>query len=252
VDEELSRRRALPRAVIISPASDPFPPSSEVQAETIRVVHVLASRGVEAWLMTRGFIRPFALKSLTEHAGSVKVLVGLTTLDRSMQRLLEQGAASPRLRLRQIARLTQSGIRVQVALDPLFPGLTDTRANLEPVLAELARLGVRKVTAGYLFLRPGITENLQATLQPRGWDDRVLDAYAEGPMLAGDGIAPARYLPRVRRQRGYAALMALASRHGIHVQVSALSNPDFASPRPAASEAVQASLQFDEPAAALR
>lgn len=234
VEEELASQPRPPRAVFLSPSTDPFPPSIEVQAETVRVVNVLAQYGVEAWLMTRGYIRPFALHALAAQAKTVKVLVAVPTLDRGLQRILEPGTAAPRLRMRQIAWLDTAGVRVQVTLDPLVPGLTDTRANLEPLLEAVAGLGVKRVTVGYLYLRPGISENLQMALQPHGWDELVLDAYAGGPMLAGDRIAPARYLPKARRQRGYAALMTLASRHGLSVNVSALSNPDFAPAKSAA------------------
>jgi DNA repair photolyase len=229
--EELAGRRRLPRAVFVSPATDPFPPLSEVQAETIRVVDMLARRGIETWLMTRGYIRPFALQALAAHAKSVKVLVGMTTLDRPMQRILEPLAAPPRLRLKQIAQLRGTGVAVQAALDPLMPGLTDTRANLEPLLQALADVGVQHVTAGYLFLRPGIADNLVRPLQPHGWDELVLDAFAGGPLLAGDGVAPARYLAKERRQRGYAMIVSMASRLGLRVSISAMSNPDFAPPR---------------------
>jgi hypothetical protein len=51
--------------------------------------------------------------------------------------------------------------------------------------------------------------------------------------LTAGPIAPARYLPKARRQRGYAALVALAAGHGIGVSVSGTTNPDFRSPRPA-------------------
>lgn len=228
--KELDSRRTLPRAVFVSPSTDPFPPISEIQAETVRIVEVLAQRGVETWLMTRGYIRPFALKALAAYAKSVKVLIGMTTLDRPMQRVLEPLAASPRLRLRQIAQLRGMGIAVQVALDPLMPGLTDTRNSVESLLQAVADAGVQQVTAGYLFLRPAITENLVRALRPLGWDALVIDAFAGGPMLAGDGIAPARYLPKAQRQRGYAMIVSLASRLGIRVSISALSNPDFAPP----------------------
>jgi DNA repair photolyase len=229
--DELDGRRLLPRAVFVSPATDPFPPMSEVQAETVRIVDVLARRGVETWLMTRGFIRPFALQALAARAKSVKVLVGMTTLDRQLQRILEPLAAPPRLRLKQIAQLRGAGVAVQVALDPLIPGLTDTASNLEPLLHALAEVGVQHVTAGYLFLRPGITDNLVPALQPHGWDEIVVDAFAGGPMLAGEGVAPARYLSKARRQRGYAMIVSLASRLGMRVSISALSNPDFAPPQ---------------------
>jgi DNA repair photolyase len=230
--------------VFVSPSTDPFPPSSEVQAETVRVVNVLAKFGVEAWLMTRGFIRPFALRALAAQAKSVKAVVAVTTLDRGLQRVLEPGTAPPRLRLRQIAGLRRAEVRVQVALDPLLPGLTDTRGNLDSLLRAVAGLGVKQVSASYLFLRPGIVENLRTALRPRGLDESVLEAYAEGPILAVEGIAPARYLSKSRRQRGYAALMALAARHGLTVSVSALANPDFAPPRAAGTGEAQGLLHF--------
>ncbi len=101
------------------------------------------------------------------------------------------------------------------------------------MLKALAGVGVRQVTAGYLFLREGIIENLRPALERLGVTKMVLGAYARGPVLTGPGLAAARYLPRARRQRGYATLMALAAEHGIKVSVSGLTNPDFAAPRPA-------------------
>jgi hypothetical protein len=46
-------------------------------------------------------------------------------------------------------------------------------------------------------------------------------------VLSAPGLPPARYLPRGRRQRGYATLMALAADYGIGVGVSRTTNPDF-------------------------
>ena len=229
--EELARRQQKPRAVYVSPSTDPFPPLAEVQAETGRVVEALARHGVEAWLMTRGYIRPSALEVLAAHREHVKVTIGLTTTDRQLQRVLEPLAAPPRRRLRQIAQLCSLGIAMQVALEPLVPGLTDTRDNLGELLEALAALGVNRVTAGYLFLRQGIRNNLIQALQPFGWDEQVLSAFAGGPLLEAAGVAPARYLPKARRQRGYSALMALAAGLGITVHVSGVTNPDFRPPR---------------------
>jgi hypothetical protein len=88
------------------------------------------------------------------------------------------------------------------------------------------------VTAGYLFVRQGIQRNLLRDLRPHGWDEVVLPEFHKGPVLGGETIAPARYLPKARRQRGYSTLMALASRLGVRVSVSGLTNPDFQSPPP--------------------
>jgi DNA repair photolyase len=228
---ELAQRRNLPPAVLISPSSDPFAPIACVQAETAKVVEVLASQGIDTWLMTRGFIRPSVMRVLARHANRVKVTIELTTIDRVLQRLLEPLAAPPRLRIRQIAQLRTLGINVQVGLEPLIPGLTDTRQNLSALLEVLAAIGVRNVTAGYMFLRKAIAEQLNEALEPLGLESAVTDAYADGPLLASGGIAPARYLPKRFRQRGYAGLMAMAAGLGIAVRVSTTTNPDFVTAR---------------------
>ena len=55
---------------------------------------------------------------------------------------------------------------VQIALDPLVPGLTDTRVSLQPLLEALAALGVRQVSASYLVLKPDTREALLRALEP--------------------------------------------------------------------------------------
>lgn len=242
LDRELSRRRRLPRAVFLSPSTDPFPPLPEVQGEAVRVVEVLARHGVEAWLMTRGALLPEALDALAAHAALVTVTVALTTLDRRLQQVLEPLAAPPGQRVRQVAELRRRGVRVRAGVEPLLPGLTDTRENLAPLLGALAEVGVRHVTASYAFLRPGIADRLAAALEANGLDGSLAEAYARGPVLEGNGLSAARYLPKARRQRGYAALMALAADHGITVSVCGTTNPDFA-PRRAPAPADRPSLR---------
>jgi DNA repair photolyase len=90
LDAELAHRKNSPRAVFLSPSSDPFPPFNEVQAEAGRVIHVLGERGVQAWIMTRGFIRPSIVKVLAQKPHLVKVTIAMTTLNRSLQRRLSR------------------------------------------------------------------------------------------------------------------------------------------------------------------
>jgi DNA repair photolyase len=230
LERELLQRRRLPRAVYISPASDPFPPHAAAQREAVQVAGVLAEHGIDAWFMTRGYIRPTILRLLAEHAAHVKVTVALTTLNRSLQRVLEPLTAPPRLRIRQMADLRAAGISVQVALEPLLPGLTDTRENLAVLLETLAGAGVTHVKAGYAFIRSNIQEALVAALERLACAENIIQRYWGGPVLSASSLAPARYLPKKYRQRGYASLMALAAGYGITVGISALANPDFRLP----------------------
>jgi DNA repair photolyase len=225
--EELLDLPRRPRAVLVSPSTDPFPPLADIQAATSQVVEVLARHGIEAWLMTRGFIRPSALDVLRVHANRVKVTVSLTTLDRALQRALEPLTAPPRLRLKTIQALRAAGVACNAALEPLIPGVTDTRENLMPVLEALAIAGIRQVSVGYLVLTRRNERHLQQALRPMGLDSMVWDEYAHGPMLRSEGGPSGRYLPRSRRQHGYAVLMAMAAGLGMRISVNALTNPDF-------------------------
>jgi DNA repair photolyase len=196
-----------------------------VQHAAVDAVSVLSENGVETWLTTRGLIRPWALRKLAPHHEQLKVVVGLTSQDRSLQRVLEPLAAPPKLRLRQIHELLTLGIDVQVLLEPLVPDVTDRRETMLPLLEALAALGVRHVSAGYMFMRSGIETNMAEAI-----GDWVSEAYAGGPVLTSGTIGRARYLPKSRRQRGYAALMSLAAPLGIEVSISSATNPDFCTP----------------------
>ncbi len=219
-----------PRAVHLCPAADPFPPLAPVQEMAAEAVALLAAHGVEAWLMTRGEPLPSILDAIARHAATVRFTVALPTLAETPSRLLEAGAATPVRRLALIDALRERGIAVQAAIDPLVPGLTDTPEALGPLLAALASRGIKTVSAGYLFLRQGIADRMKEEL-PADVAARILEEFARGPVLTAPGLAAARFLPRARRQRGYAMLISQASRHGVEVKVSALTNPDFAPPR---------------------
>lgn len=230
LQDELSRVR--PRAVYLCPGADPFPPLPAVQEATVEVVEMLASHGVESWLMTRGEVMPSVMQRLRSLSSSVRFTVALPTLHAATAALLEADAAPPEVRLDMIGLLREQGFSVTVALDPLVPQMTDTPESLNPLLDALATRGVTTLTASYLFLRTNIIEQMKAAL-PGDVCSAVLTAYEGGPVLSGTGLAGARYLPRSRRQRGYATLIALAARRGVKVTVSALTNPDFTPTRPA-------------------
>jgi DNA repair photolyase len=233
--EELLDQPRKPGAVFVSPTTDPFPPLQEIQDETARVVEILARHRCDVWLMTRGFIRRPALEVLCRHADRVKVTVAITTMNRTLQRALEPLTAPPNLRLRTIHSLRESGIVCNAALEPLIPGVTDTRDNLLPVLESLSQAGVRQITVGYMVLHPRAEKHITSALRPHGLDTMVMEEYARGPILRREHGLAGKYLPRSRRQHGYAAVMAMGAALGLRVSVNALTNPDFGAVQPPCS-----------------
>src|SRR5712691_158042 len=169
--EELEFRSDHPTIVLIGPDADPLLPFPDVQNEIARIIEVLANRDIIAWLSTRNTPLPPVMETIARHPDLVRVTVSLTTVDRDLQTVIEPDAASAEQRLALIAELRQLNIPVEVNVDPLLPGLTDTRDKLWALLERLAALDVQQITAGYLVLRPGVRERLHEALEPHGWAD---------------------------------------------------------------------------------
>ena len=229
---ELDFRRDRPRLVLVGPEIDPFPADPDGQQETVRIVEMLAKRDIIAWLSTRRTPMAAVLDALTQYRSQLRITVAITAVDPGIQRAVEPDAAPTEERLAFIAELQRREVPVEVNLDPLLPGLTDTQDKLWVLLEQLAACDVRQITAGYLVLRPGVRERLQDGLATHGWAEIVLGAFHDGTTFR-DGPNPAAvYLSKAKRQRGYAALMATATEFDISTRLSSLANPDFRPPRP--------------------
>jgi DNA repair photolyase len=232
-----------PRLVVLSPTSDPLPPNRELRALAVRVVRMLLGRGIEVLLMTRGRVPAALIEVMAAAPDLSQVALGLNSLDRGLVRRLEPLAAPPLLRLRGLTRLIEAGVRVEVRLEPLIAGLTDTRENLMPLFATLGRAGVRRVVAHYLFLHPAMTGTLNEALTPLGLAEKLADAYEGGPVFPVGTLGPTKHLPLETRRAGLACLTAWGAEHGLLVETGAAQNPDLRraeAPGPAASAATMA------------
>ncbi len=220
VETELKRKRHKPGRVYFSPSSDAFQPVPDVLDVTYRTMANLLEHGVEVAFLTKGVVSERFGRLFADARVKVFAQVGITTLDEDIRRAIEPDAASAMQRLETISRLARNGASVRARLDPLIPGLTDTDENLEPLLVELHRRGVRNVAASYLFLRPGFGQRLShmpGLANATGW---TWHRFADG--VGGGKMIDAEY----RRER-VARLASLAAVHGIDTHICACKNSDL-------------------------
>jgi DNA repair photolyase len=215
------------RRVVLSPGSDPLPLNRGVRAEAVRAAEAVLNRGVELVVMTRGRVPRALLDVLASHPGRASIALGLTTLSKPLSRALEPRAASPRGRLRDLARLSAAGIEVEARVEPLIAGLTDTRENLLPLFRALSAAGVGRVVAHYLFLHPSMTASLTTALEPLGHAERLIDEFEGGPTFALGTIGTTKHLPREARRTGLARLIAWGAECGLAVSTGSAQNPDL-------------------------
>lgn len=222
---ELAHKRRKPRRVYFSPSSDAFQYLPQVQDVSQRSMQVLLSAGIEVAFLTKGFVKREFLGLFRAHAPRVFAQVGITTLDRRLWRTFEPRTAPPEKRVATIRSLLEIGVHATARLDPLIPDLTDTDANILPLLEALHRAGVRQVAASYLFLRPAFAARLMAQLRStvlagvlRSWTyQRFAGDCAGGTMVTLE-----------ERRRRFSRLSALAESIGIRINPCRCKNPELA------------------------
>ncbi len=151
LEAELSKKSWKPRVIALSGVTDPYQPIERDMRLTRACLEVLARFKNPATIITKNRMVTRDADILAELASDNKagVMISLTTLDLSLNRILEPRTSSPTQRLQAIQQLSEAGIPVGVLLAPIIPGITDHEI---PALLSAAReAGARH--AGYIMLR---------------------------------------------------------------------------------------------------
>lgn len=156
-------REEFPPVVYLSYASDPLG-NQELITNTITVIKKLFSHHVHILLITKGFFTDELLQVIRIRPDLMEVQVGVTNCDDKRNKIIEPGAPSYEKRRENLKKLAAvKGLRsLVVRLDPLFPGIDDTKENIKAVIGDAADLGVKRAVMSYLVLTPGMKENLRA------------------------------------------------------------------------------------------
>lgn len=147
-------------------------------------------------ILTKGTLLRRDLPRLQQAAEVVPVGVGVSIAigDPSLHELVEPGTPSPRARLNLVRDLTAAGIRCGVMVAPVLPWITDSRADLDRLLGEIAAAGACGATVLPLHLVPGARE----------WYFRWLEHHRPSlvgryrALYGGDAYVPDWYQQRLR------------------------------------------------------
>ena len=229
LENELNRKRKIPEFVYFSPSCDAFQPVKQVLDTTYRLMALLLKRGIGVSFLTKGRIPDRFIALFESHSDNVNAHIGITTLNRQIQKQIEPHAATPGSRLKNTRALVQIGILPEVRFDPLIPGLTDPVSNLEPLLNILGGLGIKRAGLNYLFLRPIINRNIREDLGNTKVMEKIAQAFYDNvdmQLLASKSRVKALSLDF--RQKQYKYISLLAKPYGIETYVCGYKNPDVA------------------------
>ena len=205
----LSRTPIGADQIALGTATDPYQPAERKFGLTRSMLEVFAKvGGINLSITTKSALIARDLDLLVEinRRSTLSVNFSLITLNRRLQRVLEPRAPRPALRLGAIRKLSEAGIRCNVLMMPMIPGLTDAPAAIEALIRAARRAGAAAVWWRSLFLMPAaarrflpfIKQNFPAEdARMSAWYGRA--AYA--PHSYDESLRP--IFDRLKRKYGY-------------------------------------------------
>ncbi len=159
-------------------------------------------------ILTKGtlVLRDIELLGAAAEVTEVGLNVSAGIVDKELSRLIEPGTPSPDRRLAACAALNERGLPCGVLMGPVLPFLTDSPAQLDLAVREIAATGATHVSAIVLHLRTGAREWFEAWLRECYPD--LVPAYAQ--LYGGRAYAPATYQAAISAQ-----VAELARKYGV-------------------------------------
>jgi DNA repair photolyase len=159
-------------------------------------------------ILTKGTLILRDIELLAEAAEITEVGLNVSAgfIDKDLWRSIEPGTPAPARRLEACAALNERGLSCGVLMGPVVPFLTDSPAQLEATVRQIAATGARHVMPIVLHLRPGTRDWFLGWLGAKhpGLVDRYLELYGHGA-----------YTPKAYQARIAGQVRELAEKHGI-------------------------------------
>jgi DNA repair photolyase len=191
------------------------------------IIRALSDAANPFSILTKGtlILRDIDLLAEAAEVTEVGLNVSAGFVDKDLWRSIEPGTPAPARRLEACAALNERGLRCGVLMGPVVPFLSDSPAQLDEAVRQIAAAGATHVTPIVLHLRPGTREWFFAWLRTHhpGLVDRYLDLYS------GGAYAPKAYQNRIAGQ-----VRELAEKHGVARPrpAAASGRPVLSAPRP--------------------
>jgi DNA repair photolyase len=154
VRTELAKRSWKHEQVAIGTVTDPYQPLEGRYRLTRGVLEALRDYDTPAGIITRSplVIRDIDVLSQLARIAGVTVSISIATLDTKLAREIEPTVAPPQKRLLAVSRLAGAGIKVNVALAPILPHITDSAENIDAVVRAVREAGAENMWHNTLHL----------------------------------------------------------------------------------------------------
>ena len=209
-DAGLAGLATLPVALSLS--SDPYPDTPRVsEAElllTRRCIERLAKAGYRLLMQTKSDLVVRDLDVLPVEGTVIGLTV--TTLDAALARKLEPYAPRPEDRIAALAAASERGFRSVCRVDPLLPGVNDSRRGIEALTKRLAAAGVHQVVSSTFKKRRDSSARFASA--DRGFPEA---AASSEHLYERNEVSGYRYMIEPERRRRMEMVKTVVESHGM-------------------------------------
>ncbi|MGI5865427.1 MAG: radical SAM protein [Myxococcales bacterium] len=152
---DLRHAKVYEHGISFGSATDPYQPAEHRFLLTRRLLEkLLQFRGFSLSIVTKSALVERDADLLAELAArhELAVLFSCVTTDAALQRALEPRASAPERRFQAMDRLSAAGIRTELLVAPIMPGLNDAEDALARLCRRAREAGAVKVFGQALFL----------------------------------------------------------------------------------------------------
>jgi DNA repair photolyase len=215
--EVLRRELAKPswtrEQVAVGTATDVYQPIEGHYTLTRRSLQALAEARTPAGIVTKGpmCVRDIDVMQELARRASCTVCLSVPCVDENVWAKLEPGTAPPMQRLRAVRELRNAGIEAGVLMNPIVPGISSSRAQLERTVRACVDHGAAFIGTNVLFLEGGTRDHFMKFLEREypalvsGYEDMYTRKYAPDPYRREIGALVDRLQKKFgvnRRSRG--------------------------------------------------
>jgi DNA repair photolyase len=156
--EALSKKSWKPQTLVMSGVTDPYQPIEKKLRITRGCIEVLAESRHPLIIITKNYLvtRDIDLLSKLAEVRAARVVISITSLDKTITETMEPRTSRPGKRLQAVRELSQAGIPVHVNIAPVIPGLTDD--EIVPIMEAAADAGVDSVSCYIVRLPYGVKD----------------------------------------------------------------------------------------------
>jgi len=202
---ELARPAWQRDYVAVGAATDPYQPAEGHYRLTRACIVEFARARNPFGIISRGpmIVRDIDVLQEAARRAEVAVHMSIPTLDPEVWTRTEPSTAPPRQRLRAVRMLMDAGIKTDVLMAPILPGISDRPEQLAEVVKAVREAGAASVSAILLYLKPGTREHFFECLE-RYWPEereRYERLYGGRAYLGKEESAPLRDLVRSMSRR---------------------------------------------------